>query len=114
MYTNGVYKKTVNNRFEAQNDNRSIDYHETEQNFNYEKDGIKYIFEKPVTEGSKVIRIWSGVKDEGFVRAIHYTFTTGAGGAGTFNNVVETSLNEFFAPGYGHISGNSSELRSYE
>ncbi|QDQ00367.1 hypothetical protein FOH38_07515 [Lysinibacillus fusiformis] len=114
VYTNGVYKKTVNNRFEAQNDNRSIDYHETEQNFNYEKDGIKYIFEKPVTEGSKVIRIWSGVKDEGFVRAIHYTFTTGAGGAGTFNNVVETSLNEFFAPGYGHISGNSSELRSYE
>lgn len=114
LYTNGLYKRTANNRFEAQDDNRFIDYRETEQTFDYEKDSIKYIFEKPVTEGSKVTRIWFGVKEEGFVRAIHYIFTTGPGGAGTFNNVVETSHGEFFAPGYGYISGNSSELRSYE
>ncbi|WP_374964067.1 hypothetical protein [Lysinibacillus sp. RS5] len=111
VYTNGVYKKTANNRFEAQNDNRFIDYYETEQTFNYEKDGIKYIFEKPVTEGSKVTRMESGMKNEGFVRAIHYTFTKPSG---TFNNVVETSYGEFFAPGYGYINGYSSELRSYE
>ena len=108
VYGNIVYKKMTNNRFEAQIDSRFIDYHETEQTFNYEKDGIQYIFEKPVTEGSKVTRTWYGVKEEGFVRAMHYTFTTGAGGAGTFNNVVETSYGEFFAPGYGYISGLSS------
>ncbi|MGG2057626.1 hypothetical protein ABFY48_25475 [Lysinibacillus pakistanensis] len=111
VYTNGVYKKTANNRFEAQSNNQFIDYLETEQTFSYEKDGIKYIFDKPVTEGSKVTRIENGMKNEGFVRAIHYTFTESSG---TFNNVVETSYGEFFAPGYGYIKGYSSELRSYE
>ena len=111
VYTNGVYKKTTNNRFEVQNDNLFIDYHETEQTFNYEKDGIKYIFDKQVTEGSKVTRVENGMKNEGFVRAIHYTFTIPPI---TFNNVVETSYGEFFAPGYGYIDGYSSELRSYE
>ncbi len=93
MYTNGVYKKTNNNRFEVQSNNQFIDYHETEQTFNYEKDGIKYIFDKPVTEGSKVTRVENGMKNEGFVRAIHYTFTIPPI---TFNNVVETSYGEFF------------------
>lgn len=111
MYTNGVYKKTANNRFEAQSNNQFIDYLETEQTFNYEKDGIKYLFDKPVTEGSKVTKMENGMKNEGFVRAIHYTFTNSTG---TFNNVVETSYGELFAPGYGYINGNSSELRSYE
>ena len=112
VYRNGVYKKVTNNRFEAQSDNRFIDYHETEQTFNYEKDDSKYIFEKPVTEGSKVTVIRFGMKEEEkFVRAIHYTFTTEAG---TFNNVVEISSDEFFAPGYGYINGFSSDLMSYQ
>ena len=107
-----VYKKTTNNRFEAQNVYKFIDYYETEKNFNYEMDGIKYIFEKPVTEGSKVTRISSGLNDEGFVRAIHYTFTTPAG---TFNNVVEMSFSGLFAPGYGFIHNHyGHQLMTYE
>lgn len=90
---NIVYKKTTNNRFEAPA-LKFIDYYETEINFHYEMDGNKYAFEKPVTEGSKVTRTGHGRKQEGFVRAINYTITTPAG---TFNNVVETSLNELFA-----------------
>ncbi|MFY0517483.1 hypothetical protein ACOMCU_06560 [Lysinibacillus sp. UGB7] len=108
---NIVYKKTTNNRFEAPA-LKFIDYYETEINFNYEMDGNKYAFEKPVTEGSKVTRTGHGRKQEGFVRAIHYTITTPAG---TFNNVVETSLNELFAPGYGFISDDyGNKLTSYE
>lgn len=111
VYGNGVYKKTANNRFEAQNE-KFINYHETEQTFNYEKDDIKYIFEKPVTEGSKVTRMEYGMKEEGFVRAIHFTFTKPP--YGTFNNVVETSFGELFAPGYGYIDGRNNILMSYE
>ena len=104
----GVYKRSSNNRFEGPNAHQFIDYHETEQTFNYEKDGNIYIFEKPVTEGSRMTMKWRGSEEEeGFVRAIHYTYTTPAG---TFNNVVETFLGDLFAPGYGDI-GN---LRSYE
>lgn len=107
-----VYKKTTNNHFVAPA-LKYIDYSETEKNFTYDMDGFKYIFEKPVTEGSKVTRKGHGWYDEGFVRAIHYTITTPAGG--TFNNVVETSLDEFYAPGYGFISDNfGNKLTSYE
>ncbi|WP_107948404.1 hypothetical protein [Lysinibacillus parviboronicapiens] len=112
VYGNTVYKKMTNNRFEAQKENRIIDYHETEQTFNYEMDGTKYIFEKPVTEGSKVTIMRHGMKEEEFVRAIHYTFTITP--AGTFNNVVEISSVEFFAPGYGLIDGYSARLMSYK
>ncbi|MGE8000762.1 hypothetical protein ACQKOF_19225 [Lysinibacillus sp. NPDC093190] len=106
-----VYKKTTNNHFVAPA-LKYIDYSETEKNFTYNMDGFKYIFEKPVTEGSKVTRTGHGWNDEGFVRAIHYTITTPAG---TFNNVVETSLNEFYAPGYGFISDDfGNKLTSYE
>lgn len=107
-----VYKKTTNNRFETQNVYKFIDYHETEKTFNYEMDGIKYIFEKPVTEGSKVTSIVSGMEQEELVRAIHYTVTTEAG---TFNNVVEIPFSGFFAPGYGFIYNHyGNQLMSYE
>ncbi|MFJ7737240.1 hypothetical protein ACIQ2D_12990 [Lysinibacillus sp. NPDC097287] len=106
-YGAGVYKRTANNRFEAQNVNKFIDYYETEKTFNYEKDGIKYVFEKPVTEGSRMTRKFSDSIEEGFIRAIHYTYTTEAG---TFSNVVETPFGDIFAPGYGFIRG----LTSYE
>ena len=106
-----VYKKTTNNYFVAPA-LKYIDYSETEKSFIYDMDGFKYIFEKPVTEGSKVTRKGHTWYHEGFVRAIHYTFTTEAG---TFNNVVETSLNEFFAPGYGIIRDDfGNKLTSYE
>lgn len=108
---NIVYKKTTNNHFVAPA-LKFIDYSETEKSFIYDMDGNKYIFEKPITEGSKVTRKGHTWNQEGFVRAIHYTVTTPAG---TFNNVVETSLNEFFAPGYGIISDDfGNKLTSYE
>ncbi|MFJ7951482.1 hypothetical protein ACIQZG_08135 [Lysinibacillus sp. NPDC096418] len=111
VYWGSVYQKTTNNRFEAQKNNWFIDYYETEQTFNYEMNGTKYTFDKPVTEGSKLTVMRYGMKEEGFVRAIHYTFTTGAG---TFNNVVEMSNGELFAPGFGLLDGSSGSLMSYK
>lgn len=104
-----VYNKTTNNRFEAGN-SYFIKYDETDQAFYYEIDGINYTFEKPIKEGSKVTRSKDTSKDEGYVRAIHYTFTTPAG---PFNNVVETSFDNYFAPGYGLIAKYGQHLISY-
>lgn len=105
-----IYNKTINNRFESGN-YYFIAYNETDQAFNYEIDGIKYTFEKPITEGSKVTRLVDTSKDEGFVRAMHYSFTTPAG---TFNNVVETSFGSYFASGYGLITKYNQHLVSFE
>ncbi|MGN4124723.1 hypothetical protein ACMGD3_06845 [Lysinibacillus sphaericus] len=77
-------------------------------------DRVKYTFDKPITEGWKISRLYNGedytAKDEGFVRAVHYSFTTLAG---NFDNVVETSFDSYFAPGYGLIAEISAQLVSY-
>ncbi|GLC88210.1 hypothetical protein [Lysinibacillus piscis] len=101
-----VYKRVTNNRFEA-GDHTVISYNETEQAFHFEIDGSQYLFEKPIKEGSKIIR---GTDNEGYVRAIHYSIKTPAG---TFENVVETSFDQFFAPGYGLIEAYDKRLLSY-
>lgn len=105
---NTVYTRTGNQRFDTDYDFQYITYHETDQAFYYEKDGTQYIFEKPITEGSKVT-----IRDKNeFVRAIHYTLTTPAG---TFNNVVETSTSILYAPGYGELgSAYDLQLRSFK
>lgn len=104
-----VYNRTINNRFESGN-YYFIEYNESDQAFNYEIDDVNFTFEKPIKEGSKVTRSTDTSKYEGYVRAIHYTFTTPAG---TFNNVVETSFDTYFAPGYGLIAKYGQHLISF-
>jgi len=73
-------------------------------------DGVKYSFVKPLKEGAIITRFSGTTQDQGYVRAIHYSLTTPAG---TFENVVETSFDQFFAPGYGLLANTSDRLISF-
>lgn len=105
---NRVYKRNANNHFES--GDYYITYHETDQAFNFEMDGVKYSFTKPLKEGAIITRLSGTAQDQGYVRAIHYSLTTQAG---TFENIVETSFGQFFAPGYGLLANINDRLISF-